>query len=98
MSAVARLRAAGCVAANEEATAFIEAAPDRDTLDGWLRRREQGEPPEWITGAMQFCGRALRIDAGVYVPRRQSGDWPAGLRLSFLGADGLSTCAPAPAP
>ena len=67
-----RLAAAGCVAPDEEAAAFLAAAPDRVTLEQWLVRREQGEPPAWITGAVVFCGRAVRVDRGVYVPRAQS--------------------------
>jgi release factor glutamine methyltransferase len=64
--------AAGCVAADEEARELITAAPDVDTLDGWIRRREQGEPLVWIIGTIQFCGRTLHVDDGVYVPRCQS--------------------------
>ena len=64
--------AAGCVAADEEAADFVAAAPDAATLEAWLARREQGEPPAWITGRIDFCGRGLRVAPGVYVPRRQS--------------------------
>jgi release factor glutamine methyltransferase len=69
---VARLVAAGCVAAPEEAADFIAAAPDATVLEQWLRRREDGEPPGWITGRMEFCGRPLHLAPGVYVPRRQT--------------------------
>lgn len=72
MSVVDRLVAAGCVAAEEEAAAFVAAAPDEATLEAWLRRREQGEPPAWITGTAVFCGRALHVAPGVYVPRQHS--------------------------
>ena len=71
-AAVRRLEAAGCVAADEEADELLAAAPDVATLDRWLRRRERGEPLAWITGTLRFCGRALHVDPGVYVPRRQS--------------------------
>ena len=67
-----RLVAAGCVAAEEEADELLAAAPDKATLDAWLRRREVGEPLAWIVGTQRFCGRTLRIDSGVYVPRTQS--------------------------
>ncbi|MDQ1373998.1 MAG: release factor glutamine methyltransferase [Actinomycetota bacterium] len=69
---VERLVTAGCVAAVEEAAAFVDAAPDGPTLEAWLRRREQGEPPAWITGTVRFCGQALHVAPGVYVPRTQS--------------------------
>lgn len=67
-----RLRAAGCVAAEEEAELFVAAAPDPTTLDAWIRRREQGEPPAWITGTVWFCGREVVVEPGVYVPRSQT--------------------------
>jgi release factor glutamine methyltransferase len=41
-------------------------------LDGWITRREAGEPLAWITGRTTFCGRVLRVDPGVYPPRRQT--------------------------
>jgi release factor glutamine methyltransferase len=69
---VSRLTAAGCVAAEEEATEFIAAAPDEATLEEWLRRREEGEPLAWIIGTISFCGLILEIAPGVYVPRPQS--------------------------
>jgi len=84
---VDRLMAAGCVAAAAEADLLIAAAPDDKSLEAWIRRREQGEPLPWIIGTMQFCGRSLRIDPGVYVPRCQS----EGLALraaTLLAANG----------
>jgi release factor glutamine methyltransferase len=69
---VDRLVAAGCVAAVDEATELLAAAPDEPTLEAWLRRREQGEPPAWITRRVEFCGRTLHLEPGVYVPRSQS--------------------------
>lgn len=69
---IERLEAAGCVAADEEAAEFLAAAPDEPTLEAWLRRREQGEPPAWITGTLLFCGQMLHIAPGVYVPRPQT--------------------------
>jgi len=68
----ARLVAAGCVAADEEADELVAAAPDAATLEAWVRRREQGEPLAWITGSTLFCGHSVDVDAGVYVPRPQT--------------------------
>jgi release factor glutamine methyltransferase len=42
---VERLRAAGCVAAEEEAEMLLEAAAGEE-LEALVRRREQGEPVE----------------------------------------------------
>jgi release factor glutamine methyltransferase len=67
-----RLVAAGCVAADEEAEELVAGAADEDILEEWVGRREQGEPLPWITGSLQFCGRRVRVDRGVYVPRIQS--------------------------
>jgi len=72
LTVIDRLRAAGCVAADEEAEELLAAAPDDATLEAWIRQREQGEPLAWITGTLQFCGHRVRIDPGVYVPRLQS--------------------------
>ena len=69
---VCRLAAAGCVAADEEAGEMVAAAPDRATLGAWMRRREAGEPLAWIVGTIEFCGHAVGVDPGVYVPRLQS--------------------------
>ena len=69
---ISRLEVAGCVAADEEALDLVDAAPDAPTLEAWVQRREQGEPPAWIIGTTTFCGRALVVDPGVYVPRFQT--------------------------
>jgi release factor glutamine methyltransferase len=45
------------------------AAGDAAVLDALVARRLAGEPLAWITGSTVFCGRRLRIDQGVYVPR-----------------------------
>lgn len=69
---VERLVTAGCVAADEEADDLVAAAPDAGVLEGWVRRREQGEPLAWIVGTMRFCGLPVRVDPGVYVPRYET--------------------------
>lgn len=91
--ATRRLAAAGCIAAADEAATFVAAAPDRATLDAWLGRREQGEPAAWITGTTWFCGRSLRVDPGVYVPRPQTESLArrAGARLP-PGGRALDLC------
>lgn len=69
---IGRLSAAGCVAADEEADELLAAAGDAGTLDALVRRRERGEPLAWVVGTAPFCGHRIVVDAGVYVPRRQS--------------------------
>jgi release factor glutamine methyltransferase len=91
---VTRLTAAGCVAADEEADELLAAAPDANTLESWIRRREQGEPLAWITGTMQFCGHTLYVDQGVYVPRLQSEELArrAAMLLAANGGRAADLC------
>jgi release factor glutamine methyltransferase len=51
-------------------------------LDAMLQRRLTGEPLAWITGFALFCGVAVRVHPGVYVPRPHS----EGLALRALAA------------
>ena len=67
-----RLATAGCVAPAEEAAERVAADPGGERLDAWVTRREQGEPLAWITGSIEFCGRRVHVDPGVYVPRFQT--------------------------
>lgn len=83
-----RLVAAGCVAAAEEAAELVERAPDAAGLERWVRRREEGEPLAWITGGQEFCGQWLRVDPGVYVPRRQTEDLARRAAAVLAASDG----------
>lgn len=63
----------GFVAAAEEAAELLDAAAgDRSRLDAMLARRLTGEPLAWIVGSTTFCGVHIRVEPGVYVPRRQT--------------------------
>ncbi len=69
----ALLAGAGFVAAHEEAGELLtRAGGDAGLLAALVRRRLAGEPLAWITGSITFCGVEVRVDSGVYVPRRQS--------------------------
>ena len=69
----ARLTAAGCVAADEEAIELLDAAgDDEDGLVALLARRCAGEPLAWVVGSVRFCGETVLVHPGVYVPRWQS--------------------------
>ena len=70
--AEARLRAAGCVAADDEAIALAAIVDDQVAFDALVDRRCAGEPLAWITGRVDFCGLAVAVDPGVYVPRWQT--------------------------
>jgi release factor glutamine methyltransferase len=69
---VTRLRAAGCVWADDEAILLASAANSRAELDAMVGRRTGGEPLEQVIGWAEFCGLRISVDPGVFVPRRRS--------------------------
>src|SRR3954447_4575395 len=71
-SVVARLRAAGCVFAEDEARLLIEAAPTEPALETVVARRVAGEPLEQLLGWAEFCGLRIVVSPGVFVPRRRT--------------------------
>ncbi|MET8151839.1 putative protein N(5)-glutamine methyltransferase [Actinoplanes sp. NPDC049668] len=70
--AIRRLRAAGCVFAEDEAAVLGEAAADPRHLDELISRRTRGEPLEQVVGYADFCGVRVRLRPGVFVPRVRS--------------------------
>jgi release factor glutamine methyltransferase len=68
---VARLRAAGCVFAEEEAALLREAASGT-ALEALVSRREAGEPLEHVLGWAEFAGLRVAVEPGVFVPRHRS--------------------------
>lgn len=68
----ARLRAAGCVFAEDEARLLLEAAGDPGELEAMVLRRVGGQPLEHVVGFAEFCGLRVLVDPGVFVPRRRS--------------------------
>ncbi|MFF2051009.1 putative protein N(5)-glutamine methyltransferase [Leifsonia sp. NPDC058194] len=70
---VLRLRAAGCVFAEDEALLLAEAAGgDPDELERLVVRRVAGEPLEPLLGWAEFAGLRLRVEPGVFVPRHRT--------------------------
>jgi release factor glutamine methyltransferase len=72
-SIVARLRAAGCVFAEDEAGLLMSAARTPADLATMVDRRVAGLPLEHILGWAEFCGLRIAVDPGVFVPRRRTG-------------------------
>jgi release factor glutamine methyltransferase len=70
--AIGRLRAAGCVFAEDEAAVLGAAAADPSHLSALIDRRAQGEPLEQVVGYADFCGVRVRLHPGVFVPRVRS--------------------------
>ncbi len=71
-SVVARLRAAGCVFAEDEAAVLLSAARTPAEIDTLVERRASGEPLEQVVGWAEFAGLRIVVDGGVFVPRRRS--------------------------
>jgi release factor glutamine methyltransferase len=69
---VARLRAAGCVFAEDEARLLLAAVRTPAELTALVDRRVAGEPLEHLLGWAEFCGLRIAVDPGVFVPRRRT--------------------------
>jgi len=69
---VARLRAAGCVFAEDEARLLVADAATPAVLAAMVDRRAAGVPLEHILGWAEFCGLRIAVDPGVFVPRRRT--------------------------
>ena len=69
---VARLRAAGCVFAEDEARLLVSAARTPEELAAMVDRRVAGLPLEQVLGWAEFCGLRIAVDPGVFVPRRRT--------------------------
>ncbi|SOD67297.1 release factor glutamine methyltransferase [Streptomyces zhaozhouensis] len=70
---VARLRAAGCVFAEDEAALLLAGAEgDGEALAASVARRAAGEPLEHVLGWAEFAGHRVKVGPGVFVPRRRT--------------------------
>jgi release factor glutamine methyltransferase len=69
---VARLRAVGCVFAEDEARLLISAARTPADLAAMVEKRVAGLPLEHVIGWAEFCDLRIAVDPGVFVPRPRS--------------------------
>lgn len=69
---VGRLRAAGCVFAEDEAALLLSTARSGAELARMVDRRVDGHPLEHVLGWAEFCGLRIVVDPGVFVPRRRT--------------------------
>ena len=69
---MARLRAAGCVFAEDEARLLLATARSPEELDAMVERRAAGLPLEQVLGWAEFFGLRIAVDPGVFVPRRRT--------------------------
>ncbi|HTC71075.1 MAG TPA: putative protein N(5)-glutamine methyltransferase [Acidothermaceae bacterium] len=90
---ISRLRAAGCVFAEDEAQLLISAAQSASDLEVTVERRCSGEPLEYVIGYAEFCGLRIAVEPGVFVPRRRSEFLVAQVaRLTTTGAVVVDMC------
>jgi release factor glutamine methyltransferase len=71
-SVVERLRASGCVYAEQEAALLAEAADGPQELERLVGLRIGGQPLEHLVGWAEFCGIRIQLDPGVFVPRART--------------------------
>jgi release factor glutamine methyltransferase len=69
---VGRLRAAGCVFAEDEARLLVSSATTAADLEAMVERRVAGLPLEHILGFAEFGGLRILLEPGVFVPRRRT--------------------------
>jgi release factor glutamine methyltransferase len=81
----ARLRAAGCVYAEDEADLLISAARSEAELTALVDRRAAGQPLEYVLGWAEFCGLQIAVDPTVFIPRR---------RTEFLAGQAIALARP----
>ena len=80
-----RLRASGCVFAEDEAALIVETARDAAEVAAMVGQRVAGLPLEHVLGWASFRGLRIAVDPGVFIPRR---------RTEFLVAEALQVTAP----
>jgi release factor glutamine methyltransferase len=87
---VTRLRAAGCVFAEDEAQLLISAAQTPADLAAMVDRRAAGLPLEHVLGWAEFCGLRIAVDPGVFVPRRRT-EFLVGQAVALAGRADVPT-------
>jgi release factor glutamine methyltransferase len=69
---IARLRAAGCVFAEEEAALIVTRFPTAVDREKALVSRCGGTPLELVLGEAAFAGVTVSVERGVFLPRRRA--------------------------
>jgi len=69
---VERLRAAGCVFAEDEAEVILASAASADEVERMVAQRVQGAPLEIVVGWAELGGIRFAVKPGVFVPRRRT--------------------------
>jgi len=88
-----RLRSAGCVFAEEEATLLLAEADSLADLERMAEQRIAGFPLEQVLGWAGFRGLRIAVDPGVFVPRRRTEYLvELGARLARPGSAVVDLC------
>ena len=69
---IERLRAAGCVFAEQEADILFAATRDPAHVEALVAERVLGRPLEQVVGWAEFAGMRIIVEPGVFVPRRRT--------------------------
>jgi release factor glutamine methyltransferase len=69
---ITRLRAAGCVFAEDEARLLIDEGRTPAELDKMVEQRVAGVPIEHVLGWAEFSGLRIAVEPGVFVPRHRT--------------------------
>jgi release factor glutamine methyltransferase len=88
---VLRLRAAGCVFAEEEAALLLAETDDPAELERMTRLRVDGLPLEHVLGWAEFSGRRYSVAPGVFVPRPRT-EHLVDLAIARGGSTVLDLC------
>ncbi len=86
-----RLRAAGCVFAEDEAALLIAETDDPAELERMTRLRVEGLPLEHVLGWAEFHGRRYVVAPGVFVPRPRT-EHLVDLAIARGGSTVLDLC------
>jgi release factor glutamine methyltransferase len=92
---IGRLRAAGCVFAEDEADLLLSAGLAPNELTNAVQRRVDGFPLEHILGWAEFCSLRIRVGAGIFVPRRRT-ELLVREAAALLGAAGVGSAERSP--
>ncbi len=69
---VERLRAAGCVFAEDEAAVILSSASSEAEVERMVAQRVEGAPLEIVVGWAELGGIRFSVTPGVFVPRRRT--------------------------
>ncbi|MEH7119704.1 putative protein N(5)-glutamine methyltransferase [Neobacillus vireti] len=67
-----RLQSEGCIFAKEETQLLVSEADNVEDLIQMVEKRASGLPLEYVLGFTKFCGLRIKVEQGVFVPRKRT--------------------------